>query len=85
MMTSTLPIHGALVDIANRIAERHRHVSFAGERLRAFEPVANGLATCPTCHILWNKPSTLAALEDKSDDASQYECSQCRERYKLGR
>lgn len=82
---SELPLHGGLVEIATQTAERHRHVSFVSERLRKYHPVADGLAMCPICHILGNKPSTLEALEDKSDDANRYGCRQCGGRFQLGR
>lgn len=78
MMTSTLPLHGGLVEIANRIAEG------AAERSRTYEPAAEGLAMCPICHILRNTPFALDPVEDK-DDKSRYVCKQCGERYKLGR
>lgn len=81
---SKLPLHGALVEIANRTAERIKHLSFADGRRRTFEPVTDGSPMCPACHILWNKPSTLEAIEDE-DDMSRYACSQCKGRYQLGR
>lgn len=82
---STLPLHGGLVEIANRIAKHIEHVSFAGERFSTYRPVTDGSATCPTCHVLSNKASKLDALEDKSDDTSQYGCRQCSGRFQLGR
>lgn len=82
---SELPLHGGLVEIANQIAEPHRHTDFISERLRTYDPVPDGLAVCPICHILRNKPSTLEALEDKSDDTSQYRCSRCGGRLQVGR
>lgn len=85
MMTSNLPLHGGLADIANRIAKRVEYISFACERLRSYEPVMDGSAKCPACHILKNKSSKLAAVGDRSDEVSQYECRQCPERYQLGR
>lgn len=82
---SELPLHGGLVEIANRIALRHRHVSFIVDRLRTYDPVADGLARCPTCHIVRNKPSALEAWGDKSDDTSRYVCEQFHERFQVGR
>lgn len=81
---SELPLHGALVEIANQTAERIQHISFVSERLRTYQAVVDGSAMCPTCHLLWNKPSALEALEDK-DDKSRYACKQCRERCQVGR
>lgn len=75
---SEMPLHGALVEIASRIAEG------AAERSRTYEAVAGGSAMCPTCHIVWDRPFALDPVEDK-DDKSRYVCKQCGERYKLGR
>lgn len=83
--TSTLPLHGGLVDIANQIVDRHRHVSFISERSRTYDPVANGLAVCPNCHVLRNRQSELDAVpDDDPANSRRYKCSECHEQFRVG-
>jgi hypothetical protein len=82
MMTSTLPLHGGLVDIVRQMPmtpDRRR-------RLDTYEPVRDGDCWCPKCHIEGvTKPSILKSVDD--DDPAKtrrYDCAVCRQQYRVG-
>lgn len=82
LRTSTLPIHGGLVEIARQIAV----TQIRQRRLGTYEPVVDGYSMCPACHVLRNGSSRLAAAEDDDpNESSRYECTICEEEYRVGR
>jgi hypothetical protein len=103
MKTSTLPIHGGLVEIAKQMAgqAQRRAVQLAVElaateselasataalrRLGTYDPVHDGDAWCPTCHIERNKPSKLVAVKDDDPaESRRYDCDACGQPYRVG-
>ena len=82
MMSSTLLLHGGLVDIARQLAvtpEQQR-------RLATSELVRDGDCWCPKCHIEGvTKPSKLDAVpDDDPNNSRRYDCSVCDQEHRVG-
>jgi len=81
MITSSLPVHGGLVDIAAKMSgtpDRQRRVA-------TYEPVADGLAVCPECHVFRNRQSNLVAVaDDDPAETRRYDCAVCGQQFRVG-
>jgi hypothetical protein len=89
METSDLPIHGALVENGNRliaeVADRPQLAAKYAARFAAFEPVLEGAARCPVCHIKFGKQSQLSEVkDDPPNDLRRYDCKRCGTQFRVG-